>query len=328
MMADYYVGIDIGGTNVKVGVFDDEMNMVSKTSVPTDSHMGADDLVGRIVDVCRELLADLGAGAEVAAGVGIGTPGPADYPAGVLYKLANLPKLRDAHLRDMIAGGLGCGAIMDNDANVACWGEFIAGAGKGADSMVLFTIGTGIGGGIVNDGELVTGCGHNAAELGHMIIFPDGRECNCGQRGCVEAYASANSTAARAKEAIEAGADSSLKKVLEENGEITCKDVYDHLASGDSVAKEVTDLTAKALAIICVNMLHVTEPARIVFSGGVIAAGDVLLDRIKYYFQEQIWNLKAESMEICFATLGEDTGIIGAAALAKHAAEHGSLVQP
>lgn len=325
-MADYYVGIDIGGTNVKVGVFDGEMNMVSKTSVPTDSHMGADDLVGRIVDVCRELLADLGA--EGAAGVGIGTPGPADYPSGVLYKLANLPKLRDIPLRDMIAGGLGCGAIMDNDANVACWGEFIAGAGKGADSMVLFTIGTGIGGGIVNDGELVTGCGHNAAELGHMIIFPDGRECNCGQHGCVEAYASANSTAARAKEAIEAGADSSLKKVLEENGEISCKDVYDHLASGDSVAKEVTDLTAKALAIICVNMLHVTEPARIVFSGGVIAAGDVLLDRIKYYFQEQIWNLKAESMEICFATLGEDTGIIGAAALAKHAAEHGSLVQP
>ena len=316
-MAQYYIGIDIGGTNVKVGVFDVDMKVVCKTSVPTESHMDAENVVDRIVEVTKKLFSDTGAGLEAIAGVGIGTPGPADYPAGVLYKLANLPKFQNTPLRDMIARGLGCGAIMDNDANVACWGEFSAGAGKGTDSMVFFTLGTGIGGGIVNDGELVTGCEHNAAELGHVIIFPDGRQCKCGQLGCVEAYASATSTVARAKEAIEAGAESSLKNVLQKTGEITCKDLYDHLVSGDNVAKEVTDLTAKSLAIMCVNMLHVTEPARIVFSGGVIAAGDVLLNRIKYYFHEHLWKLKAETIEICFATLGEDAGIIGAAALAK-----------
>ena len=327
-MAQYYIGIDIGGTNVKVGVFDVDMKVVCKSSIPTESHMGAEDVVNRIIEKTKKLFSNTDADLESIVGVGIGTPGPADYPAGVLYKLANLPKFHNTPLRDMIATGLGCGAIMENDANVACWAEFSAGVGKGAESIVLFTLGTGIGGGIVNDGELVTGCEHNAAELGHVIIFPDGRQCNCGQRGCVEAYASAPSTVARAKEAIEAGAESSLKTVLQETGEITCKDLYDHLKSGDNLAKEVTDLTAKSLAIMCVNMLHVIEPSRIVFSGGVIAAGDVLLDRIKYYFHKHLWKLKTETMEICFATLGEDTGIIGAAALAKHANEQGKLIRP
>jgi glucokinase len=183
--------------------------------------------------------------------------------------------------------------------------------------MVFFTLGTGIGGGIISNGELVHGCGGNAAELGHIIIYPDGRKCNCGQKGCVEAYASANSTAKRATEAIEAGAKSGLKKVLEEKGEITCKDVYKHLAAGDELARQITDETAKALALLCVNVLHATEPKRIVFAGGMIAAGEPLLNRIKDYFDEYIWSLKKEAVEICFATLGEDAGIIGAAALAR-----------
>ncbi|MEA3227046.1 MAG: ROK family protein, partial [Planctomycetota bacterium] len=208
--------------------------------------------------------------------------------------------------------------VFDNDANVACWGEYVAGAGKGVKDMVFFTLGTGIGGGVVSSGELVHGCDENAAELGHMIIYPNGRSCNCGQKGCVEAYASADSTARRATEALEAGANSSLGKVLEEKGKITCKDVYDHLASGDELAKEITDGTAEALALTCINMLHTTEPKRIVFTGGMIAAGDALLGRIQYFFDQHIWTLKKEQVEICFATLGEDTGIIGAAALARH----------
>ncbi|MHC4752060.1 MAG: ROK family protein, partial [Planctomycetota bacterium] len=213
---------------------------------------------------------------------------------------------------------LGAPIVFDNDANVACWGEYAVGAGKGVKDMVFFTLGTGIGGGIVSNGELVHGCDENAAELGHMIIYPDGRPCNCGQKGCVEAYASADSTARRAAEALEGGAKSSLKKVLDEKGTITSKDVYQHLTSGDELAKEITDGTAEALAITCINMLHTTEPKRIVFVGGMIAAGDVLLNRIKDFFDKHIWTLKKETVEICFATLGEDAGIIGAAALAQH----------
>jgi glucokinase len=229
-----------------------------------------------------------------------------------------MPKFRNVPICKMLKERLGAPLVFDNDANVACWGEYAVGAGKGVEDMVFFTLGTGIGGGIISKGELVHGCAENAAELGHMIIYPDGRKCNCGQRGCVEAYASADSTARRAREAIEAGAESSLKKVLDEKGTITSKDVYEHLAAGDKLAKEITDGTAKALAITCINMLHTTEPKRIVFAGGMIAAGDVLLQRIRDYFDEHIWSIKKESVEIVFATLGEDTGIIGAAALAEH----------
>jgi glucokinase len=189
----------------------------------------------------------------------------------------------------------------------------------------LFTHGTGIGGGIVSNGEFVHGCDENGAELGHMIIYPNGRSCNCGQKGCVEAYASADSTARRAIEAIEAGAESSLKKVLDEKGKITSKDIYQHLAKGDKLAKEITDGTAEALAITCIDMLHTTEPKRIIFTGGMIAAGDVLLNRIKDFFDKHIWTLKKETVEICFATLGEDTRIIGAAALARHAKQQDKL---
>ena len=217
--------------------------------------------------------------------------------------------------------GINCEAL-DNETLFVEWlNELLSTAD--IEDMVFFTLGTGIGGGVVVNGRLVKGCCGNAAELGHIIIYPNGRQCNCGQRGCVEAYASASSTAARAAEAVRAGEQSSLKKVLEEKGQITCKDVYEHLAAGDKLAKKITDETAEALAIVCVNMLHTIEPERIVFSGGMIAAGDVLLGGIRHFFKKHIWTLKAESPQICFATLGEDAGIIGAAALAKQAQKAG-----
>jgi glucokinase len=324
-MGEVYVGIDLGGTNIKIGCFDGEINLIGKTSTPTGIEMGPEFVVERICETAEKLLADSGLSADDIAGIGIGTPGPANYREGIVIKAANMPKFRNTPLRDMIARKLGKPAILENDANVACWGEFAVGAGKGSGDMVFFTLGTGIGGGIVSNGELVQGVGGNAAELGHIIIYPDGRECGCGQKGCVEAYASASYTARRATEAIQAGAESSLKKLLDENGEITCKQVYEHLAAGDGLAKKITDETAKALGLICINMLHTVEPKRFVFAGGMIGAGDLLLDRIKHYFNEYIWTLKSEPVEICFATLGEDAGIIGSAALAQHAHQQGRL---
>jgi len=324
-MAEVFIGIDLGGTNIKIGCFDSGINLLSKTSVPTEADMGPGSVVERIVQTCRSLLAEAGQSLNDVSAIGIGTPGPADYREGVVIQAANLPKFKNIPLRDMVVQKLGKPAILENDANVACWGEFVVGAGKGVADMVFFTLGTGIGGGVICNGELVQGSGGNGAELGHIIIYPDGRSCNCGQKGCVEAYASASATARRAAEAIQAGAGSSLKKLLDEKGEITCKDVYEHLAAGDKLAKKITDETAKALALVCVSMLHITEPQRFVFAGGMIGAGDLLLNRIQDYFSEHVWKLKSEPIEICFATLGEDAGIIGAAALAKHAKKQGKL---
>ena len=324
-MSEMFVGIDLGGTNIKIGLFDSELKLISKTSVATKVDMGPNVVIDKMAQTAKKLLAEAGFSLQDVVAVGIGTPGPAKYSEGIIIKSTNMPTFKNVPICRMLKERLGAPMVFDNDANVACWGEYTVGAGKGVKDMVFFTLGTGIGGGIISNGELVHGCDENGAELGHMVIYPDGRKCNCGQRGCVEAYASADSTARRAHEAIEAGAESSLKKVLEEKGQITSKDVYEHLANGDKLAKEITDGTAKALAITCINMLHTTEPKRIVFAGGMIAAGDVLLNRIKDFFNEHIWTLKAETVEICFATLGEDAGIIGAAALALHTKQQGKL---
>jgi glucokinase len=322
-VSEIFIGIDLGGTNIKIGCFDSDIKLISKTSVPTRADMGPEVAVDKMAQTVEKLLADANLSLNDVTAAGIGTPGPAKYSEGIIIRSTNMPEFKNVPIRQMLSNKLGKPVVFDNDANVACWGEYAVGAGKGVDNMVFFTLGTGIGGGIINDGKLLHGCGDNAAELGHIIIHPGGRKCNCGQKGCVEAYASANSTAKRAAEAIEAGAKSSLKKVLEEYGEITSKDVYEHLTAGDKLAKKITDETAEALAILCINVLHTTEPKRIVFAGGMIAAGDALLNRIKYYFNEYIWTLKKETVEIAFATLGEDAGIIGAAALAKQAQKAG-----
>ncbi len=322
-MNEIFVGIDLGGTNIKIGCFDSELKLICKTAVATEADMGPDAVIDKMAQTVKKLLDDSGLSLQDITAVGIGTPGPAKYTEGVIIKSTNMPKFKNVPICRMLNEKLGAPVVFDNDANVACWGEYVVGAGKGTDDMVFFTLGTGIGGGVISNGKLVHGCAENAAELGHIIIYPDGRRCNCGQKGCVEAYASADATAKRATEAIEAGNESSLKKVLDEKGKITSKDVYEHLAGGDELAKEITDGTAKALALTCISMLHITEPKRIVFAGGMIAAGEPLLARIQDFFNEYIWTLKKEPVEICFATLGEDAGIIGAAALARQAKDEG-----
>ena len=324
-MSEIFIGIDLGGTNIKIGCFDSDIKLICKTSTPTQADMGPEVVIDKMAQTVEKLLADAGLSIDDVVAAGIGTPGPAKYRDGIIICSTNMPEFKNVPIRQMLSDKLGKPIVFDNDANVACWGEYAVGAGKGVEDMVFFTLGTGIGGGIINNGKLLHGCGDNAAELGHIIIHTNGRKCNCGQRGCVEAYASANSTAKRAVEAIKAGAQSSLKKVLDEKGEITSKDVYEHLAAGDELSKKITDETAESLAILCIVMLHTTEPKRIVFAGGMIAAGDVLLNRIRYYFNEHIWSLKKEPVEICFATLGEDAGIIGAAALAKQADTEGKF---
>lgn len=315
-MANILIGIDLGGTNIKIGCFDAHLKLLKKTSITTDADSGPQPVVKNMLAAIGKLVKESGFSSSDISAAGIGTPGPADYKAGIIINSTNMPAFKNVPIRQMLSDGLHCPVVFDNDANVACFGEFTAGAGKGVTDMVFFTLGTGIGAGIVSGGKLLHGSGGNAAELGHIIIYTDGRLCNCGQKGCVEAYASASNTAKRATEALNAGEQSTLKKVLDENGQITCKDVYNHLKAGDKLAKKITDETAKALAILCINALHATEPQRIVFAGGMIAAGDILLNRIKDYFSKQIWKLKKENVEICFATLGEDAGIIGAAALA------------
>lgn len=321
-MAKYILGIDLGGTNIKMGCFDTNLKLISKISVPTGVEMGPEAIVEKFYSTSKELLKQNGLSLENVCAVGIGSPGPVNLTEGVVLAAPNFPLFKNAPLKDMVAKRLGKPTILENDANAACWAEHVIGAGKGSDHMIMLTLGTGIGGGIITDGKLIHGPSGGAAELGHIIIYPDGRTCACGQKGCVEAYASANSTAARATEAIQEGAKSSLSAILKEQGKITCKDVFVQVANGDAVAKEIVDGTAKALALICVQLANMTDPQSIVFAGGMIAAGDLLLDQIRQFYKQYIGHLfNRGSLKLCYATLGEDAGIIGASSLALSACQ-------
>ncbi len=318
-MANLLVGIDLGGTHIKVGCFDEELRLLERGAVATEVDMGAKLVVDRIVGAITVLLDSTGHKLGDIHAAGIGTPGPADYQAGIVINSTHMPAFRNTPLRQMLIDRLHCPVAFNNDANVACFGEFTAGAGEDVDDMVFFALGTEIGCGIVSHGKLIQGATGNAAEVGHVIVYPEGEPCNCGQRGCAEAYASAANTARRARAAIEAGATSSLASLAE----ISCKDVYQHLARGDALARRITDDTAGALALLCVNMLHVTDPARIVFAGDMIGAGPALLDPIRERFDRLIWRIRRETVEIVFASLGGDAGIIGAATLAREATLEG-----
>lgn len=316
-MAKYILGIDLGGTNMKIGCFDTGLKLIGKISVPTGAKMEPEVIVEKLYSTSEELLKQNGLSLADVSGVGVGSPGAIDLSEGVVLAAPNFPLFKNVPLKDMVAKRLGKPTILENDANAACWAEHVLGSGKGVDHMALLTLGTGIGGGIISDGQLIHGPSGGAGEFGHVIIYPDGRTCACGQQGCVEAYASANSTAARATEAVQEGAESSLSAILKEQGQISCKDVFEQAGNGDAVAKEIVDGTAKALALVCVQLANMTDPQLIVFAGGMIAAGDLLLNPIRRFYKQYIGHLfNRGSLKLCYGALGEDAGIIGASSLA------------
>ena len=324
-MSDFFLGIDLGGTNVVMGLVAETGEVVVRRSQPTLVKEGPRSLVRRIGACGQELIAQAHLGPGAVKGIGIGTPGPISIAQGKIITSCNLPGFDDFSLRGACSEVLGIPAVLDNDANAACWGEFWQGAGEDIADMVMFTLGTGIGGGIVCRGELVHGFGDNAAELGHIILVPDGRACNCGQRGCFEAYASANQTAMRAEEELDKGRESRLQEIRRQKGKLTSKDVFDQAIEGDELAVEVIDGTAKFIALASINMNHITEPKKVVLAGGMIQAGEILLGKVRQFYNALMWRAVLEPMEICYARLGGDAGMIGAAGIALHAYRHDRL---
>lgn len=317
-MTNHFWGIDVGGTNVKLGLLDDEGRIIVQDSVPTESAQGPDSLVERIGTTCEQLQQQAGINDQAVIAVGIGTPGPLSLEKGMIYRAGNLPGFDNYPLRGRISARLNRPAILDNDANVIGWGEHYQGAGKGFDNMVVLTLGTGVGGGIVYDGEILHGSEDNGAELGHMVIHPEGRKCNCGQNGCLEAYASATHMVRRAKEALDLGRDSKLKQSAAE-GSLDTRAIFEHTHTGDELANEIVDGACKALAYASITLRHILEPRLIVLGGGVAKAGDILTERTEKYYLEELWQLKPDPMEFRLAQLGDNAGVVGGAGLAWHA---------
>jgi glucokinase len=323
-MADLCLGLDLGGTNIKAGVVDERSNIIGKASVSTGK--GPDTVIANMVEAARQAVTSAQANMDVIAAVGIASPGPLSSKRGVVFRSANLPGWLNVPLRERLSSALNKPAILENDAKAAAYGEFRAGAGgdRAIKDFVMITLGTGVGGGIVQDGKLIHGSFDSAGELGHMIVVPGGIPCGCGQHGCLEVYAAASRTGQHATRLLEEHPErpSSLRQVWQTTGQVTARDVQEHAQTGDSIALEVWDQTCQFLGLACVNIVHAYDPQMIVLAGGMAAAGDFLLERVRREFTAQYWKMDSPHVEICLAELGNDAGMIGAAALAREAFVH------
>ena len=315
----YIIGVDLGGTSINVGAVPfDGGTILGMRSLPTEPHHGAkfvvDRMVGMIRDVIRDARREGGLGEDFALGIGLGSPGPLDRASGTVIETPNLG-WRNFPLRDLIANAVGLEAELDNDANAATLGEWWQGAGRGVRSLVGVTLGTGIGGGLILDGELYHGVSDAAAEIGHMTIDSTGRKCNCGNYGCLEAYASGPAIAARAREGLEAGAPSLLPEMVDGDlSRLTAATVSEAIIAGDGYAADVMRETAKFLGTGVANLINLLNPEMITIAGGVTRAGDHLFEPLQAEVRKRAFREAAESCQIVASELGDMAGVIGAAA--------------
>lgn len=315
----WIVGVDLGGTNIVVGILPldgGSGHVLALRDQPTEAQRGAKFVVDRIIamieDSMSEVIAKEGGTRDDFAGVGIGSPGPLNRRTGTVINTPNLG-WRNFPLRDLVSNAVGLPAVLDNDANCATYGEWWLGAGRAVDSLVGLTLGTGIGGGIVLNGEIFHGASDAAGEIGHMTIEANGRKCKCGNYGCLEAYASGPAIALRAVEGIEAGAESLLPALV--NGrleDVTAATVYEAVVLGDPYANDVMRETAKILGAGIANMINVLNPDMVVIAGGVTRAGDHLFSPLRAEVRKRAFKSAQEACQIVSAQLPGTAGVIGA----------------
>ncbi|MGG4033768.1 ROK family glucokinase [Paenibacillus cisolokensis] len=312
MSEKIYVGVDIGGTAIKVGICNENGDLLQTYEGPTETDKGTDAILNNIAAYVRHIVSESPFQWEQVEGVGIGIAGFLDIPNGIMKFAPNLG-LRNVPVRDRVQEALGKPVFINNDANVAALGEAWAGAGKGVSDCVCYTLGTGVGGGIIIDGKIVQGFAGMAGELGHMAIVPDleAIQCGCGKMGCLETVSSATGIIKMAKDAVERGDRTSLSAV--EN--ITAKDVFDAAKAGDEVAARIVNRAAFYLGKSMATVAIVLNPQRFIIGGGVSKAGDFLFDQIRDVFRKFTPDLIQEGVEIVPAQLGNNAGIVGAAGL-------------
>ncbi|HOX36778.1 MAG TPA: ROK family protein [Candidatus Brocadiia bacterium] len=309
-MSKKAIGIDLGGTNIKSGVMDSSGNVLAKMSSPTPPGRGVDEVVDAICKAMEDISHKAGIGMREVAGVGIGAPGAMDLTQGIIHISPNFPGWIEVPFLEKLKRKISIECVLENDANAAALGEAWAGAGKGAHSVALLTLGTGVGGGVVFKGKPFHGFTDVGPELGHMILDYNGRLCGCGNKGCLEAYASATAMVLRMKESIQLGRDSILKNKLET---LTAKDIYDAAVAGDAAAKENMEMTGVYLGIGITSILHAFNPEIMLLAGGVTAAGEMLLEPIRRTVMSRGMKASWDRTAIRIAALGGDAGLIGAA---------------
>ena len=312
----YYVGIDLGGTNIVAGVVDENYNIISKASTKTNCPRPEKEIADDMAKMALQAVKNANLKISNIEWIGIGTPGIANSATGIIERANNLGFVNTPMVK-YIKETIDKPVFIENDANAAAYGEFVAGAAKEARNAICVTLGTGVGAGIIIDGKIYSGSNYAGAEIGHTVIEVDGAECSCGRKGCFEAYSSATGLIRMSKEAMEKNPDSIMNKMAQEKGgKVTARTSFDAMRAGDKSAKEVVDKYIKYLAAGITNTINIFQPDILCIGGGVCNEGDPLLLPVKALVENEDFAKNSEKRtEIVIAKLGNDAGIIGAAFL-------------
>lgn len=320
-----FIGVDVGGTNIKLGIVADSGAAVAESSIPTHADQGAPTAATRIGAAMKELVSSAGVARDAVKRIGLVTPGPIDVPNGMILCPGNLPAWHNSPIRDLISAACGLPVTFANDANAAAYGEFWVGSARDVSSFVFFTMGTGIGGGIVVDDMLIEGLHGCGAELGHIIIdCADNAPINSiGIRGTLEGYCGAYAVVRRAEEALAKGDASSLRRRREDGEEITPLMIAQEAEAGDVLAYDIVMQTARYMAIGLVTAIHSIDPAFVAIGGAMTFGGaghplgEKFIERMRAETRSRLIPSLRDQIAIDFAALGGDAGYIGAAGLAR-----------
>ncbi|HFI0270467.1 TPA: ROK family glucokinase [Streptococcus suis] len=316
-MSKKIIGIDLGGTSVKLAILTTEGEIQEKWSIKTNILDEGSHIVPDIIDSIKHRFETHGLTKEDFLGVGMGSPGVVDSEAGTVIGAYNLNWKTLQLVKDQFESALGLPFYIDNDANVAALGEQWVGAGNNNPNVVFMTLGTGVGGGVIAAGNLIRGVKGAGGELGHITVdFDAPFACTCGKKGCLETVASATGIVNLTRRyAEEYAGDAKLKQLIDDGEEVTAKDVFDLAKAGDDLALIVYRHFSEYLGVACANIAAVLNPAYIILGGGVSAAGEFLLDGVRNVFAENSFPQIKESTQIVLATRGNDAGVLGAASL-------------
>ncbi len=317
----YYLGIDLGGTNIAVGIVDENYQIVARATSKTKTE-SAEQVADAMAETAKEALKNANLTLDDVPWIGVGSPGTVNKATGIIEFANNLP-FRNTPMVQMLSERLnGKKVLMENDANAAAYGEYMAGALKGADNAIAITLGTGVGGGVIINHKIYSGSNFAGAELGHTVIVVDGRPCTCGRHGCWETYASATGLIKTTKEHMQnAPKDSPLWKLVDgDESQVNGRTAFDAMRQGDPVGKEIVDEYIHYLSEGVVNMVNIFQPDILCIGGGISNERETLMAPVRAFVEKQQYAMNSsKKTAICRAELGNDAGIIGAALLGKEA---------
>lgn len=319
-----YLGIDLGGTNIKAGIIDAAGQSLSRVSIPTEAQRGPTAGVANLCRAGEQAIEQAGVESKTVAGVGLATPGTMDIPAGMLLEPPNLPGWTNVPIRQMVQDHFRKPTVLQNDANAAAYGEYWVGAGRGVRSMIMLTLGTGIGGGIIVNDIIISGEHSHGSECGHIIIAMDGgRPCPTGQFGTLEAYASATALIERCREALPEHPESLLHALLDQGHELTPLLMAQATEQGDALAESLIMETARYLGVGTTSLMHTIDPNLVVFGGAMTFGrnetelGRRFLQRIRDEVKQRAFPVPYRETRLDYASLGGDAGYVGAAGWAR-----------